>query len=224
MQILKSMAKDKKSIILYCDLISTVEKLTDTEAGLLFKHLFRYVNDLNPEPPDRITEITFEPIKLQLKRDLKKWEHKSEIRSEIGREGGLKSGEARRNKAKQNEAIGSKTKQNEHVTVTVTDTVNDTDKDKTLFAYANWRTDFDVYMEYCREGWREIVKDEPWLDDLRKFHPKLNIMLSIEAAFKFYWATEKGWEQKKKDKKAKSINWKQTIANGIKLNAIYKND
>ena len=67
------MAKDKKSFLLYVDLIHTVEKLTDEQAGKLFKHVLRYVNDKNPES-DQFTEVVFEPIKQTLKRDLEKYE------------------------------------------------------------------------------------------------------------------------------------------------------
>lgn len=70
------MAKNKKSVLLYCDLIHTVEQLDDVDAGLLFKHYLRYINDMNPEPPSRLIQIVFEPIKQTLKRDLDKWESK----------------------------------------------------------------------------------------------------------------------------------------------------
>ena len=68
------MADNKKSFLLYTDIIHTVDKLTDEQAGNLFKHILKYVNDLNPVPDNIITELTFEPIKQQLKRDLKKYE------------------------------------------------------------------------------------------------------------------------------------------------------
>jgi uncharacterized phage protein (TIGR02220 family) len=68
------MAKDKTSFILYADQRSYFDKLTDDEAGRLIKHIFSYVNDENPNPVDRITDLSFEPIKLQLKRDLIKYE------------------------------------------------------------------------------------------------------------------------------------------------------
>jgi uncharacterized phage protein (TIGR02220 family) len=68
------MAKDKTSFILYADQRSYFDKLTDEEAGRLIKHIFSYVNDENPNPVDRITDLSFEPIKLQLKRDLIKYE------------------------------------------------------------------------------------------------------------------------------------------------------
>lgn len=124
------MAKDKKSFILYTDLIHTVDKLPDDKAGILFKHLLKYVNDENPKTDDLIVEIAFEPIKHQLKRDLKKFEEIKEKRSEIGRLGGIKSAE-QRSKNKQNEpneAIASFAQANQAVNDTVTVTVNDTVK------------------------------------------------------------------------------------------------
>lgn len=68
------MANDKKSFLLYCDLIHTVEQLTDEQAGDLFKHILRYVNDQQPQTENVITRIAFEPIKQSLKRDLQKYE------------------------------------------------------------------------------------------------------------------------------------------------------
>lgn len=68
------MAENKKSFLLYCDLIHTVEQLTDEQAGDLFKHILRYVNDQEPQTDNVITRIAFEPIKQSLKRDLQKYE------------------------------------------------------------------------------------------------------------------------------------------------------
>jgi hypothetical protein len=82
------MAEGKKSVLLYCDIIHTVEELEDDEAGRLFKHYLRYINDQNPEPPDKLTKIVFEPIKQTLKRDLKKYEAFVEKQSLNGKRGG----------------------------------------------------------------------------------------------------------------------------------------
>ena len=84
------MAKDKKSFILYSDAIHTVEKLSDTDAGQLLKHLLRYVNDQNPTTHNPLVEIAFEPIKQQLKRDLVKFEDVKGKRSEAGKAGAIK--------------------------------------------------------------------------------------------------------------------------------------
>lgn len=81
------MAKNKDSFILYVDQIHAFEALSDEEAGKLIKLIFRYVNDKNPEIPDRLTGIAFEPIKRQLKRDLVKWKKTRKGRSDAGKKG-----------------------------------------------------------------------------------------------------------------------------------------
>lgn len=84
------MAQDKKSFILYTDLLHTIDLMPDENAGKLFKHILKYVNDLNPETDDLITKLSFEPIKQQLKRDLREWEKTIETKSDSGKLGNLK--------------------------------------------------------------------------------------------------------------------------------------
>lgn len=84
------MAEGKKSALVYCDFIHSVEPLTDEEAGKVFKHFLRYINDLNPQAPDRLTGIIFEPWKQSLKRDLRKWEERQTKNTESGRKGAEK--------------------------------------------------------------------------------------------------------------------------------------
>jgi hypothetical protein len=119
------MANGKKSFILYCDLISTFEELTDSEAGALIKHVLRYVNDKNPEPPDRITKIAFEPIKQQLKRDLKKYEKYIEKQSVNGKKGGRPSKEEEPKKPKPFFENPTEPKKADSVNVNDNGTVND---------------------------------------------------------------------------------------------------
>ena len=68
------MAENKKSFLLYCDIIHTINKMPNDKAGELFKHILKYVNDEDPSTDDLIINLTFEPIKQQLKRDLSKYE------------------------------------------------------------------------------------------------------------------------------------------------------
>jgi hypothetical protein len=91
------MAQNKKSFVLYCDIIHTLNKLSDEEAGKLFKLILSYVNDENPEPDDRLLDLTFEPIKQQLKRDLKSYEAVIE-RNRIN---GMKGGRPKKEKPKE---------------------------------------------------------------------------------------------------------------------------
>lgn len=85
------MAENKTSFVLYSDSKSIIDLLTNEQAGLLLKTLFAYVNDENPKIDSSIA-LVFEMIKLQLKRDLKKWEKTKEGRSTAGKA----SAEARR--------------------------------------------------------------------------------------------------------------------------------
>jgi hypothetical protein len=82
------MADGKKSFLIYCDIIHTIEHLTDEEKGKLFQHLLEYVNDMNPILTDRFLLIAWKPIELQLKRDLKRYESICERNSKNGAKGG----------------------------------------------------------------------------------------------------------------------------------------
>jgi len=84
------MAKDKKSFILYVDQKDLWNKLPDELAGKLIKHIYSYVSDEHPTSDDLMIEIAFEPIKQQLKRDLKLFEDKRVKRSEAGLAGANK--------------------------------------------------------------------------------------------------------------------------------------
>lgn len=77
--------KGKQSFILYADLKNTLDQLPDDVAGRLFKHILDYVNDLNPQTDELILKVAFEPIKQQLKRDLKNWDEVRGKRSVAGK-------------------------------------------------------------------------------------------------------------------------------------------
>lgn len=94
------MADSKKSVILYCDLIHTIEKMDNETAGEFFKHYLRYVNDLKPKTENLLVELTFESVKQNLKRDLNRWDSIKLKRVEAGRIGGKKRAE----RFKQNQA------------------------------------------------------------------------------------------------------------------------
>lgn len=82
------MAKDKKSFILYCDQQGVFNQLPDDIAGKLIKHIFAYVNDENPVSTELLINIAFEPIKLQLKRDLRKYDEYIDKQRVNGAKGG----------------------------------------------------------------------------------------------------------------------------------------
>jgi hypothetical protein len=107
------MAENKKSFISYCEWQETFEELPDDVAGALIKHIFRYVNDENPETDNLIVKMCFIPIKQTLKRDLKKYE------CYIGKQrlNGAKGG--RPKKTQKTQAFISKPKKADSVSVSV---------------------------------------------------------------------------------------------------------
>lgn len=84
------MATNKKSFVLYADLLQNIEHLTNEEKGILFNHLLEYVNDKDPVLTDRLLITAWKPIELQLKRDLVKFKESKDERQRSGRIGNLK--------------------------------------------------------------------------------------------------------------------------------------
>ena len=114
------MAENKKSFVLYADLLKSIEHLTNEEKGILFNHLLEYVNDKNPILEDRLVLTAWKPIELQLKRDLVKFEEVRVKRSEAGK----KSAEL---KAQQNSTNSTSVESVKQTSTNSTDNVNDND-------------------------------------------------------------------------------------------------
>ena len=75
------MAK-KKSFILYADYIKHIRRLSDEEAGRLFKAIFDYVNEGKLPDLDGMAAMAFSFIANQLDTDLQKYEETCKKRSE----------------------------------------------------------------------------------------------------------------------------------------------
>ena len=124
------MAEGKKSFVLYADLLTVVEKLMakdekdgTNDTGQLFLTILEYVNDRHPEPKNFIVEMAFEPVRLQLKRDLQRYEQTRERRSESGKLGGRPTKQMKAKKANAFSEKQMKAKKAVNVTVTVNDNV-----------------------------------------------------------------------------------------------------
>lgn len=141
------MAENKKSFLVYADWIHSTEKMTDQEAGQLFKHLLRYVNDKDPKAPNRLIELAFEPWKQQLKRDLQKYKERSE-----------KNAANARKRWEQKQANASEPmRSHANDADTDTDTGNDTDKDSIEVRSAAFYQKLASFVElYGKEMIREF--------------------------------------------------------------------
>jgi hypothetical protein len=123
------MATGKKSFLLYCDYKATFQELSDSEAGKLIKHIFQYVTDENPELNNRMLKIAFEPIKQQLKRDLKIWEETLVKRSDAGKASAKKREQIKQVlthvESVEHNSTNSTVSVNDNVNVIVNDNVNE---------------------------------------------------------------------------------------------------
>jgi uncharacterized phage protein (TIGR02220 family) len=136
------MAENKKSVLLYCDIIHTVKELSDEEAGVLFKHYLAYINDLNPTPKDKLTQIVFEPIKQNLKRDLEKWKDKSIKNKEIA-------------------IAGWDKRKNANACESIKDDANDADKVKDKVIDINKEIDFVIFLDWFNKTTNRNFKSIP---------------------------------------------------------------
>jgi len=73
------------------------------------------------------------------------------------------------------------------------------------------------------ESYQKLISNKDWLTEQEKYHPNLNILLSLEKAHTQFWGTEVGWEHTKK-KKSKKKNWKRTYENALsqRVNQVWK--
>lgn len=156
------MAENKKGIIVYADWIDKFEELTDDEAGKLIKHFFRYVNDLNPEAPDRTTKLMFIDIKNTLKRDLAKYSSKKNERSKSGILGNLK----RYNEDLYNDVINKKTTLDQALKVAESRKTSHSDKNLAKLAVS---VSDSVTVSVSDKEKEEVVVKE----NLKKNHPHI---------------------------------------------------
>ena len=204
------MAENKKSFLLYANIIHTVKKLSKEQVADLFLTILEYVNDNNPVVNDIAVDLVFEPIKQQLKIDLKKWDEKIAKYSSAGRSGGLKSGEARRSNASKIEAKRSDASTGEaneavidNVIVNVNDNVNnDVIKD----SFPKIENEIQYTIEHCLTV---ALNDNRWVQankatrsDLEAFNKKLEgrgIYQKNPADYKTHFHNWKAGGMKDKD-------------------------
>lgn len=84
-----------------------------------------------------------------------------------------------------------------------------------------WRESFEAYKDELRDAYAKIISDQEWMEQQQRYHPNLDIPLSLEMACVQYWATDDGWMNKKKSK-TENIDWKSTLAKTLVYNKVYK--
>ena len=179
------MAKDKTSFILYCDQQGLFNKLPDEIAGKLIKHIFAYVNDEDPIASDLLLEIAFEPIKLQLKRDLRKYDDYIDKQRLNGAKGGRPS---KPTETQITQPFFQEPKKADNVNVTATD--NATNKKGFV------KPTIEQLKEYMSEqGMNDIA--ENWLN-----HYEANGWMVGKVKMKDWKASVRTWKTNQKNNSA----------------------
>ena len=181
------MAKDKTSFILYCDQQGLFNKLPDEIAGKLIKHIFAYVNDEDPIASDLLLEIAFEPIKLQLKRDLRKYDDYIDKQRLNGAKGGRPS---KPTETQITQPFFQEPKKADNVNVTANDTDNATNKKGFV------KPTIEQLKEYMTEqGMNDIA--ENWLN-----HYEANGWMVGKVKMKDWKASVRTWKTNQKNNSA----------------------
>ncbi len=107
--------------MLFNDSLDILDKLTDEQAGILFKRISAYHKGEADIIDNGLIDIVFHPFKNQFQRDLEKYELTCKRRAEAGSKGGKQR--------VANQAIASKSKQKQ---ANQADKDKDKDKDKDI--------------------------------------------------------------------------------------------
>jgi hypothetical protein len=178
----------KKSFILYCDLIHSIEELTDEQAGSLFKIILQYVNDKNPKIEDQILKVAFSPIKLQLKRDLEEWLRTCERNKENGIKGG------RPPKTQKTQSVLEKPNKTEPFISKPKKADNDTDNDNDT--------------ENHNELLKKLLNNRMWLESLAMLWKKeISEIREHLNRFRLECILKEDFKTSEKDAKEHFVNW-----------------
>jgi len=163
------MAEDKKGFILYADQKELFSQLPDELAGKLIKHIMAYVNDEDPVSDDIVINIAFTPIKLQLKRDLIKFEETKGRRSIAGKIGAEKRWQTMANDGNRIQAMANDSKPKQTIAkIAVNDNVNVNVKEKYIYSFYDSLIEYGFEKDLSTE-WMKVRKDKGATNTLTAF-------------------------------------------------------
>ena len=208
------MAENKKSFVLYADLIVSLEHLTYEEKGILFHHMLEYVNDKNPVLEDRLLLTAWKPIEAQLKRDLKKFEEVKAKRSEAGK----RSAELRASKNdEQNSTNSTSVESVQQCSTNPTDNDNDNDNvnenvnDNVILLEKETKEE-NLSKENPTEIFPQCESVETGEEKRKKVAPKkerTEEQLKIPDEFIEIWEEWKEYRKAKRFKSYAGLKWEQ---------------
>jgi hypothetical protein len=198
----------KKSFLMYADGYETLKYLTDEQLGKLTRMMFEYFLNGNTCDPSDPLFFVFNPIKLQMDRDVEKYSKVLEVR----RESGKKGGEAKASKSYQMLANGKDSLANvaDKDTVTVKDTDTDTDTEKVKDSIVRSEPKPKSFKQWTVEDFKNSIADNRLNYTSEMLNSFFGYWTELNALGKPKFTTEKTWETHKRLKRWHDNNNKFT--------------
>lgn len=193
---------------MYADSYETLRYLSDEQLGKLTRMMFEYfLTGQSCEPSDPMFFV-FNPIKLQMDRDVEKYSKVLEVRREAGKKGG----EAKASKSYQKLPNAKLSQANvaDKDTVTVKDKVTDTEKEKDNCIGVSKETKPKSFKQWSIDEFKQSIADNRLDYPKEMLNAFFGYWTELNAAGKPRYSTEKTWETPKRLKRWHDNNNKFT--------------
>lgn len=193
---------------MYADSYETLRYLSDEQLGKLTRMMFEYfLTGQSCEPSDPMFFV-FNPIKLQMDRDVEKYSKVLEVRREAGKKGG----EAKASKSYQMLPNAKQSQANvaDKDTVTVKDKVTDTEKEKDNCIGVSKETKPKSFKQWSIDEFKQSIADNRLDYPKEMLNAFFGYWTELNAAGKPRYSTEKTWETPKRLKRWHDNNNKFT--------------
>ena len=189
---------------MYADSYETLRYLSDEQLGKLTRMMFEYfLTGQSCEPSDPMFFV-FNPIKLQMDRDVEKYSKVLEVRREAGKKGG----EAKASKSYQMLPNAKQSQANvaDKDTVIVKDKVTDTEKD----IIVSNETKPKSFKQWSVDEFKQSISDNRLDYPKEMLNAFFGYWTELNASGKPKYSTEKTWETPKRLKRWHDNNNKFT--------------
>ena len=195
----------KKSILIYSDFLHKISKLSDEQAGKLFKGLLNYSNGITPEFDDVLLDYAFEDIKTTIDRDTEKYSLKCLKNKEIALE---------RERIKR-ERNSTNVNERTQVITNSTDIDIDIDIDSDILLEKETKEE-NLSKENPIEIFPQSESVEPGAEERKKVAPKKEKeSLEISNEFLPIWTKWKDYRKDSKIKNYAGVKWEQIALNKL---------
>ena len=193
---------------MYADSYETLRYLSDEQLGKLTRMMFEYfLTGQSCEPSDPMFFV-FNPIKLQMDRDVEKYSKVLEVRREAGKKGG----EAKASKSYQMLPNAKQSQANvaDKDTVTVKDKVTDTEKEKDNCIGVSKETKPKSFKQWSIDEFKQSIADNRLDYPKEMLNAFFGYWTELSASGKLRFTQQSTWETPKRLKRWHDNNNKFT--------------